>query len=192
MNIKQKGLALGALVAALGFAACQPAATNTVVNTNGNRATTTTVPSNVAVAANNNANVGGVTNSTTSTTDRWTNTNSITRADYDKNRADWERDRGTSTIGQGANDSWLWFKTRSAMLATNDLRESTINVDVNNDVITLKGTVANAEQKAKAETVAKGIDGNKGVKNELQIKANDSATNQAVNSTANMNAANKR
>ena len=66
-------------------------------------------------------------------------------------------------------------------MTADDLRDSTINVDVVNDVITLKGTVATAAQKTQAETVAKTIDGQKGVKNELQVRAGDSMTNQMVN-----------
>lgn len=129
-----------------------------------------------ANAANNTIIVTNANNTSTVNTNRWSNTN-ITREEYDKNRADYEKEKGTSTIGQGANDSWIWFKTRAALLAANDLRESTINVDVVNDVITLKGTVANAAQKTKAETVAKGIEGQKGVKNELKVAPADSMTN---------------
>ena len=101
----------------------------------------------------------------------------MSREDYDKNKAQCEKNKGTSTIGQGLNDSWIWFKTRAALLAASDLRESTINVDVTNDVITLKGTVANAAQKASAEKIAKGIEGQKGVKDELKIAPKDSITN---------------
>ena len=89
------------------------------------------------------------------------------------------------TIGSGANDSWLWFKTRAALLTTNDLRESTVNVDVVNDVVTLKGTVGTAAEKTKAEQVAKGIDGVKSVKNELKVAPNDSMTNTSSNSNSN-------
>jgi hypothetical protein len=127
----------------------------------------------------NNGNVGAVVvNNNSTNSNRWANTN-VTREEYDKNRADYERDKGSSTIGSGANDSWLWFKTRAALLTTNDLRESTINVDVVNDVVTLKGTVANAAQKTKAEQVAKDIDGVKSVKNELKVAANDGMTNMS-------------
>jgi osmotically-inducible protein OsmY len=105
----------------------------------------------------------------------------MTREEYEKNKSKCEEQKGSSTVGQGVDDSWIWFKTRTALLTTSDLRESTINVDVVNSVITLKGTVANAAQKASAEKVAKGIEGQKGVKNELQVKPNDSATNQMVN-----------
>jgi len=76
---------------------------------------------------------------------------------------------------------WLWVKTRASLLSTNDLRDSTINVDVVNDVVTLKGTVASAAQKTKAEEVAKAIDGVKSVKNELKVAPNDSVTNMSSN-----------
>ena len=145
----------------------------TMTNSNNGRANTVT---NLGA---NNANVGAVV--VNSNTNRWSNTN-VSREDYNKNRADYEKEKGTSTIGSGANDSWLWFKTRAALLTTSDLRESTINVDVVNDVVTLKGTVANAEQKTKAEQVAKGIDGVKSVKNELKVAPNDSMTNMSSNS----------
>ena len=129
---------------------------------------------------NANANVNKpATPVPTATFDR-SNSN-VSRAEYDKNRAEYEKDRGSSSIGQGVNDSWIWFKTRAALLAASDLRDSTINVDVANDVITLKGTVGNAAQKASAEKIAKGIEGQKGVKNELTVKPNDSVTNQMVN-----------
>ena len=148
----------------------------TTTNTNNSRA-------NVTNLGANNANTGAivVNSNTNMAANRWSNAN-VSRADYDKSRADYERDKGSSTIGSGANDSWLWFKTRAALLTTNDLRESTINVDVVNDVITLKGTVATAEQKKKAEEVANGIEGKKSVKNELKVAPNDGMTNMSSNS----------
>lgn len=138
----------------------------------------------------NNANVGAVVvNSNTNGTnaDRWSNANSVTREEYDRNRAEYERDRGSSTIGTGANDSWLWFKTRAALMTTDDLRESTINVDVDNAVITLRGTVGSAAQKSRAEQVANGIEGKSKVVNQLTVAANDSVTNMSSNSNANTN-----
>lgn len=115
------------------------------------------------------------------------NNANMTREEYDKNRAQCENQKGSSTIGQGVNDSWIWFKTRAALMTASDLRESTINVDVVNDIITLKGTVANAAQKASAEKIAKGIEGQKGVKNELKVAPNDSMTNTKGNSNSTMN-----
>lgn len=131
----------------------------------------------------NNANVGAVVvnSNTTSNTNRWANANSVTRDEYDRNRAEYERDRGASTIGSGANDSWIWFKTRAALLATDDLRDSTINVDVENAVITLRGTVASAAEKSKAEQVANGIEGKSRVVNQLTVARGDSVTNMSGN-----------
>lgn len=188
MNIKLTGLVLGTALSAIAFTACETAPTGTN-NNKGN----TTVANNTAVVTNNNATVVSSGNNTTTVSDKgntsiWSNANGVTRADYDKDRAKYEAEKGVSSVGQGANDSWIWFKTRSALLGTNDLRESTINVDVNNDMITLKGTVATAEQKAKAETVAKSIEGQKGVKNELKVAAGDSITNTNANSMVNGNA----
>lgn len=129
---------------------------------------------NITVVNNNgNANTGAT------NTNRWSNTN-VSREEYDKNRADYEKEKGSSTIGTGANDSWLWFKTRAALLATNDLRESTVNVDVVDGVITLKGTVANDAQKKKAGEVANGIEGKKSVKNDLKVAPKDSMTNTSL------------
>ena len=129
--------------------------------------------SNTAVLVNNNSLPNTNTN-------RRDNSN-VTREEYDKNRSEYEKDKGSSTIGQGVNDSWLWFKTKTALATTSDLRDSTINVDVVNDVVTLTGTVGPAAEKSKAEQVAKGIDGVKSVKNELKVAPNDSMTNQMVN-----------
>jgi hyperosmotically inducible periplasmic protein len=163
-----KTILVAVICAALGaLAACETSNSNANVrNTNANANSNRIVVTNASPAANSNSNV--------------------TREEYDKNRAQYEKDKGSSTIGQGIDDSWLWFKTRTALATTSDLRDSTINVDCVNSVVTLRGTVADAAQKAKAEEVAKGIDGVKSVKNDLQVKANDSMTNQMVNgNTAN-------
>ena len=101
----------------------------------------------------------------------------LTREDYEKKKADYAREaKGAGrTIGTGINDGWLWTKTRFDLAAADDLRDSTINVDVSNAVVTLSGTVASAEQKAKAETVAKAVEGVTGVKNMLKVAADTNA-----------------
>lgn len=156
-------------------------ATNTNVNVRTNTMNTN-ANSNVAVVVNNNSNM--VTNANMSNSNRW-NSN-MTRDEYNKSRADIEKDKGSSTIGQGANDSWLWFKTRAALTTTNDLRDSTINVDVVNDVVTLRGTVATKAESDKAAAVAKAIEGVKSVTNQLKVAPNDSMTNMSGNTNGNM------
>ena len=159
-------LILGFFVIVMAMNGCGTSPANT--NTNAN-------------IRNANSNTAVLVNATATPSNTNTANANITREEYDRNRSQYEKDKGSSTIGQGANDSWLWFKTRTALLTTSDLRESTINVDVVNDVVTLKGTVANAAQKTKAEQVAKDIDGVKSVKNELKVAPNDSVTNTSGN-----------
>lgn len=174
MRRKISIIAAGAIFASLAFTSCE-----TTTPTNNSRVT---VNNNTAVVTNSNAAIVNNNGNTSTVTSNSNMRNSnVNRADYDKNKAEYEKDRGSSTIGQGVNDSWLWFKTKTALAAVDDLRDSTINVDVVNDVVTLKGTVGSPLQKTKAETTAKGIEGVKSVKNELQVKPTDSMTNQMVN-----------
>ena len=58
------------------------------------------------------------------------------------------------------------------LATTDDLRDSTITVDVDNAVVLLSGTVATQAQKTKAAQVAKGVEGVKRVDNELVVSAN--------------------
>ncbi len=141
-------------------------ATNTTIKVNSN-----TVAPNTAVVVNSNTNM--------------VNTNTkkeMTREDFDKEKAKYEAEakEGKSTIGKGANDLWLWTKTRTALAGVDELRDSTINVDVENDVVTLKGTVGTQAEKDAAVKAAKAIEGVKDVKDMLKVDAKDSMTNQAT------------
>ncbi len=157
---------------AMAFAGCGETANN--ANTNANRVAN----ANTAVVANANANAN--TNANTNTR------KALTREEYERDKARYQREakEGGRTIGSGLNDGWLWVKTRYELAAADDLRDSTINVDVNNDVVTLSGTVATPAQKTKAETVAKSVEGVKSVKNLLKVAA-------AGNANANANHANR-
>ena len=105
-----------------------------------------------------------------------------TREEVDANRERYSREAKESgrRVGSGANDAWLWVKTRFELAGADDLRDSTINVDVDNDIVTLTGTVASAAQRTRAEAVAKGVEGVKSVRNQLRV--------QAANANANSNA----
>lgn len=174
MKLKILGLtSLLALMAGV-FAACGDTTTNNA-NTRAN--------ANMTNLGANNANTGAiVVNANATNSNRWANTN-ITREEYDRNRAEYERDRGDDTVGQGANDSWLWFKTRAELMTVDDLRDSTINVDVANDVVTLRGSVETAAQKSAAEKAAKSVEGVKSVRNQLTVAPEDSVTNMSSGNT---------
>jgi len=139
-------------------------------------ATNTNTNSNVAVSnANTNANVNSNTNANVNKNDNRGIINAnISREEYEKVRDSLSEEAKSlgRTVGTGANDGWLWTKTRGVLATTDDLRDSTINVDVDNAVVTLSGTVATPAQKAKAAQVAKGVEGVKSVKNNLVVAAN--------------------
>ena len=147
---------------------------------------------NQNATANRNANVNA--NATaTATPTPVANTNSNrapTRAEYEANKERYNREAKESgrKVGTGANDTWLWVKTRFDLATADDLRDSTINVDVDKDVVTLTGTVASAAQKARAEAVAKSVEGVKGVRNQLKVQAANANANANGNRNANANA----
>ncbi|HEX6718728.1 MAG TPA: BON domain-containing protein [Pyrinomonadaceae bacterium] len=113
-----------------------------------------------------------------------------TRAEYEANKERYNREAKQSgrTIGTGINDGWLWVKTRFDLAAADDLRDSTINVDVDKAVVTLTGTVASAAQKTKAEQVAKAVEGVTSVRNQLKVQAGNANANANANRNANANA----
>lgn len=180
-------LTLGMTLSAF-TAGCSSTTTNS--NANGNN-----VPSNTGVITNNNGNTNsaGVTATNTASTtggdfDTRYNRNynyNVQETDFGRTADEYGREAKNAgyNIGSGVKDRWIHFKTRGALLAADDLRESTINVDVDNNAVTLRGTVANQAQSKKAELVAKGIQGVTSVKNNLQIKPNDSMMTPGTGNT---------
>ncbi|HEV2431637.1 MAG TPA: BON domain-containing protein [Burkholderiales bacterium] len=82
---------------------------------------------------------------------------------------------GSSSSGQTASSStsnaMLTGKVKSALAADVGLSTvTTIDVDSDNGVVTLKGRVDSADKKAKAEEIAKKVDGVRSVKNELRVE----------------------
>ena len=146
----------------------------------------------------NRANVNTNTNTTVVNTNTNTNTNKApTREEVDKNKETYGQQAKSSgrKVGTGTSDTWLWVKTKYDLAAANDLRDSTINVDVENGVVTLSGDVANNDQVKKADAIAKSVEGVKSVVNKLKVapsgaNANKAAANANTNTkTANANAA---
>lgn len=157
------------MIASLAFVGCESTTENANVKVNGN-----TLNSNTGALVNENTNVSGM------TTDK-----ELTREEFDKDKAKYEKEAKdeSATIGTGANDLWIWTKTRASFATVDDLRDSTINVDVDNAVVTLKGTVGSQAQKDAAIKAAKAIEDVKDVKADaLKVDAKDSLTNQATSS----------
>jgi BON domain len=162
MNIKKLTASIaGAAVSAV-LVGCETP-TNTNTNTNANMAVV-----NANMNTNMNANMNA--NANTNSSRRTVNAN-ISREEYERDKdsfAEEARNLGR-TIGTGANDGWIWTKTRALLATTDDLRDSTVNVDVDNAVVTLSGTVATPAQRTKAVQVARGVEGVKSVQNKLTV-----------------------
>ena len=170
MKIQVTGLiATAALTLAL--SGCQPS-TNENTNTNAN--------ANATLARNANTPLP-----TPSPTVSETSRRAPTREEYERDKERYQREAKESgrKVGTGLNDGWLWVKTRFDLAAADDLRDSTINVDVDNATVTLTGSVATVAQKTKAEAVTKSVEGVKGVKNMLKVAAANSNANTKASPT---------
>jgi hyperosmotically inducible protein len=178
---------LAALAAVLIVAALAIGCDNTT--TNANTANSNMATSNTATTYNSNANTANANANTNANTKK-----TPTKEDVEKNKESYEKEaKGAGRkVGSGVNDMWLWVKARFDLAAADDLRDSTINVDVDNAVVTLTGTVANAAQKTKAETIAKSVEGVKSVKNELKVSAGGGNANANANTNTNKNANTKK
>lgn len=80
------------------------------------------------------------------------------------------------SAGRAIDDGWIKSKIYAQYLAdwNTVLNDSDIDVDVNNNMVTLNGTVRSAEAKTKAVSIAKATDGVKGVKDNLRVAAGTS------------------
>ena len=74
-----------------------------------------------------------------------------------------------ATTGEVINDAWITSKISADYINEDTLKGSDINVDTKDHVVTLKGTVASAAGKARAEEIAKTTKGVKRVNNTLTI-----------------------
>jgi osmotically-inducible protein OsmY len=76
---------------------------------------------------------------------------------------------GVSKTGEVITDAWLNTKIHTNMMNEPLLKDSDINVDVKDHMVTLKGTVTSAAGKARAGEIAKTTEGVKGVNNLLAV-----------------------
>jgi hypothetical protein len=156
----------------LAAAGCNPA-DNTNANGNTNRAV--------------NANAAATPTATATPAGSAYNRNYNTRDDYNRNENSYraEAKNKNESIGSGLEDGWIHLKVRAALAAVDDLRDSTINVDVDNNVVTLRGSVGNAASKKAAEDAAKKVDGVTRVTNRLEVRPAGSSNGNANTTNAN-------
>jgi hyperosmotically inducible protein len=75
--------------------------------------------------------------------------------------------------GRAIDDGWIKSKIYAQYMAewNTVLDDSDIDIDVQNNMVTLNGTVKSPEAKTKAVSIAKATDGVKGVKDNLRVAA---------------------
>lgn len=100
-------------------------------------------------------------------------------------RAENQIQQATATAKHDLTDGTITLKVKSAMNASDKLNTSAVNVDTKDKVVHLRGAVADSDQKALAERIAKDTVGQDvTVANELAVSP--------PSTTANQKAANKR
>jgi len=99
-------------------------------------------------------------------------------AEDTKNKAEHKADhasdkaKGMASDAKAAvSDSWLTSKTKIALFADERVKGRQVNVETMNGTVLLRGKVDSDAAKTAAESVAKGVDGVRAVKNELQVVA---------------------
>jgi osmotically-inducible protein OsmY len=96
----------------------------------------------------------------------------LTRAEYTPEMARTEVENARAhkeTVGGGVDDAWIHAKIVAKLLTDKDTPERKINVDVDHNVVTLRGNVDTVEAKTEAERLAKETDGVKRVNNMLKV-----------------------
>jgi hyperosmotically inducible protein len=77
----------------------------------------------------------------------------------------------TEQAKTGVSDSWITSKTKIALFADDRVKGRQVHVGTKDGVVMLRGKVDSPEAKSAALEIAKGIEGVKNVKNELQVVA---------------------
>ena len=82
-----------------------------------------------------------------------------------------ERAKNREKVSSTASNATLTIKVKTALASDAGAKTMTsIDVDSNNGVVTLKGKVDSAAMKKKAGDIAKKVDGVKSVKNQLKVE----------------------
>ena len=94
--------------------------------------------------------------------------------DYEEQMAEAEWAKAKNLEEQGGSrldDAWIHGKIVAKLVTTSKVSPRTVSVDVTNSVVTLRGTVPQAEQKTEAERIARETSGVKRVDNQIQVSA---------------------
>jgi hyperosmotically inducible protein len=74
------------------------------------------------------------------------------------------------TLGEHIDDTTITSTVKTRLAAEKGTTLTRIQVDTDRGVVQLSGVVENAAERARAEQIARGVGGVKGVRNNLQMK----------------------
>jgi hyperosmotically inducible periplasmic protein len=113
-----------------------------------------------------------------------------------------DKAKETTNEAKGAvSDSWLTSKTKIALFADDRVKGKEVRVETMGGQVYLRGKVDSQEAKTAAEEIAKGVEGVKAVKNDLQVvaptarktvEANDKQITKSVETTLHKDASLKK
>jgi len=79
--------------------------------------------------------------------------------------------RGQETVGAYVDDATITTQIKSRFIENKDVDAASIKVETLNGTVMLSGFAKNSTEKATAETIARGVNGVKSVKNEIAVRS---------------------
>ncbi len=78
--------------------------------------------------------------------------------------------RGQETVGAYVDDATITTQIKARMLESKDVAGTSIGVETLNGTVQLTGFAKNATEKSTAESIARGVNGVKSIKNEIVVR----------------------
>jgi osmotically-inducible protein OsmY len=78
--------------------------------------------------------------------------------------------RGQETVGAYVDDAGITTLVKARMAESKDVSASSISVETLNGVVMLSGFAKNSTEKTTAETIARGVNHVKSVRNEIAVR----------------------
>ena len=78
--------------------------------------------------------------------------------------------RGQETVGAYVDDATITTQIKSRFIENKDVDAASIKVETLNGTVMLSGFAKDAKEKTTAESIARGVNGVKSVKNEIAVR----------------------
>ncbi|MFC4158403.1 BON domain-containing protein [Chitinimonas lacunae] len=158
-----------AVLLATGLAACSREDTNSIAVPEPNSPTSTTAPDTTTTTP---PATTPDTNNTTSNTTGTTSTSGTTSTTDATSQADTNRNADTAgrTTGQAIDNATLTGKVKAALASDAGLKTLTLNVDSNDGVVTVSGTVPSQQMSDSVNQVVRGVEGVRSVQNNVTVR----------------------